>query len=123
MSKAEEMEALRAQGLTYREIADKFGCSYQNVAQQLRGSYHSAFRGVNKEKVVFDGLREWMNDNRIGMMELMKRFHGHFIGGNSATNLRDKLRGIRELKKRDIDDLIRITGLTYEELFGRGGNA
>lgn len=123
MNRAEEFSALRQQGLTYQEIADQYGVSYQAVAQQLRGSYHSCFRGVSKEKVVFDGLRDWMNDNEVGMMELMHRFHGHFVGGSSAANLREKLRGVRELKKRDIDELIRVTGLSYEELFGRGGAA
>lgn len=123
MNRAEEFSALRQQGLTYREIADQYGVSYQAIAQQLRGSYHSCFRGVSKEKVVFDGLRDWMNDNEVGMMELMHRFHGHFVGGSSAANLREKLRGVRELKKSDIDELIRVTGLSYEELFGRGGAA
>ena len=79
MNRAEEFSALRQQGLTYQEIADKYGVSYQAVAQQLRGSYHSCFRGVGKDKVVFDGQRHWMNDNEVGMMELMHRVHGHFF--------------------------------------------
>ena len=123
MSKADEMEALRAQGLTYREIADKFGCSYQNVAQMLAGSSRKCFRTITPERVSFDGLRKWMNENQCGIADLMNRICGKRANGNVADSLRRKFKGVTDFRKSEIDALIRITGLSYEELFGRGGTA
>lgn len=121
MSKADEYAALRAQGMTYQQIADRYGCSYQNIAQALAGSMCSRFRPISQERVVFDGLRGWMNENRCGTMELLKRVHGKYVNGSTGSAFREKLRGNTEFKKSDIDAIIRVTGRTYEELFSRGG--
>lgn len=121
MSRAEEFETLREQGLTYQQIAEQCGVSHQYVSQVLAGSIYSKFRTVSAESVAFDGLRSWMNENKVGVMSLMKRIYGKSVNGGTAAAMRLKFKGKAEFRKSDIDALIRVTGRTYEELFGVEG--
>lgn len=121
--KAEEYARLRAEGKTYREIADMYGCSYQNICQHLAGSGAGHFRAFTGNRCVYAGLREWMNANECTTAELLRRMYGR--NPPTATNTRwcKILKGTIDPRKQDIDNLIRVTGRTYEVLFDtRGGS-
>lgn len=118
--KAEEYAKLRAEGMTYRAIADMYGCSYQNICQHLAGIGAEHFRAFTEKRCVFDGLREWMNANECTTAELLRRLYGR--NPPTATNTRwaKIMQGKTELRKQDIDNLIRVTGRSYEDLFRLG---
>jgi len=120
MRRVDEFESLRAEGMTYKQIAAAYGCSYQNVAQMMAKYEAEQFRPLSKERCIYDGLRNWLNTNKIGNSEIIRRRYGQYTSGNAAAKLRGQLRGERPLKKDDIDFFRELTGLTYEELFVEG---
>ena len=117
MSKADEYAALRAEGLTYQEIAARCGCSRQNVSQTLSKQNLSQFRTLSKDRVHYDGLRDWLNENRVSVPELIRRLYGRNHRGYVMLRVRSILRGEVELKQTEIDSFRNMTGLTYEQLF------
>ena len=119
---ARECEALRAQGKTYAEIAKVYGLSTQYINQMMARYKVSQFRPLTDEQCVFVGLRCWMNENKCSMAELARRRFGFFPGGTSMQGWRSKMHGGIQLKKDDIDKLIEITGMSYEELFREVAN-
>ena len=117
MTRADQYAELRRAGYTYEKIAEICGCSYQNVAQHLARKNEVIFRGVVKEQVVFDGLRKWMNDNKVSVRELFRQLNGKNPGGVSSGCFSDRLTGKTQFRMNEINKIISVTGLTYEQLF------
>lgn len=111
----EEMRKLYESGMTFAEVGEEFGISKQRVFQLIGGKTKNLFRTVNKERCIYDGLRKWLNDNRISVHELTRRLYGDAHALNYKRT-RDKLCGVA-ITKEYIDKFREITGLTYEELF------
>ena len=109
------MEA-RNEGLSYPQIAKRFGVSYQCVAQACakRGVGH--FKKFTEEEVVYPNLRKWMNDNEVTRSELLRRM-GELPHSEANSRLSTYLRGKQYPRKSTIDKLLKATGLTYEKLF------
>lgn len=106
----------RNKGLTYQEIAAKYGVTYQAVAQAAGRHSPGHFRVFTNKSCIYTGLRNWLNENKISRAELMRRMH-LAVGGKNTDRVGRLLRGDTDPNKRDIDLLIQITGLTYEVLF------
>lgn len=117
MKKWELYESMRKQGMTYQQIADACGCSRQNVYIAIARRKECMARGITPERCVYPALREWMNRNRVSVAELLRRIYGHNALGYTRNRFDNVLRGRADLKKREIDALLRVTGMTYEELF------
>lgn len=111
------MRSLYESGMTYEEIGETLGVSQQRVYQMIGGEYKNHFRRVSEKSCVFVGLRNWLNDNKVNVSDLVRRIYGEFYA-ESHKRLASKLRGRTEFKKAEIDKLLEITGLTYEEAFG-----
>ena len=120
MKRWELYASMREKGMTYREIAEECGCSYQNVAMALANRNVNRFRHITEKGCVYPAIRSWMNENCICVDELMRKIYGHNVGGHTRSRWGEILRGFVEPKKPDIDNLIRVTGMTYEELFREG---
>lgn len=120
--RAAQFEALRNEGLTYQEIASRAGVSRAYVNLVLSNYKKSQFRGISQKQCVHDGLREWMNENKCSVNELLRRAYGFNPGGTQKQGWFAKLRGETHLKKPDIDRLIDVTGMSYEELFREVAN-
>lgn len=116
MSTFEEKAALRAQGYSYREIAERLNISHQAVASSLSKSQDYAFRAITPVRCIYCGLRKWMNENKISVAELCRRM-GYKGITNNHERISRKISGKTEIRKSEIDKIIRITGLTYEYLF------
>lgn len=112
--KTDLYRAEREKGLTHQQIADKYGVSKQCVAQAC-GRQKTYYYRYNVT-CVYPVLCRWLNDNKISTRELLNRM-GLTSYAKNYDSIRAKLRGDKELKKSDIDKLIEITGMTYEELF------
>ena len=116
MSTYEEKKALREQGLTYRQIADILGCSTQAVSYTLSKYNPNHFRLIQVNGCKFPNLVKWMNDNKVGYKELTIRM-GYIPNSNMARKIADRVRGKSEINKKDIDKILSVTGLSYEEAF------
>lgn len=114
--KTDKYIAERNKGLTYQEIADKYGVTYQAVAQAAGRHTPGRFRVFTKKSCIYSGLRNWLNENKISRAELMRRMH-LAVCGKTTDRVSRLLRGDTRPNKDDIDLLIQITGLTYEVLF------
>lgn len=112
--KTDLYRAEREKGLTYQQIAEKHGVSKQCVAQVCGKQSPWKFRYNNT--CIYLGLRRWMNENKITVSELVRRM-GHVVHTTNHARIRDICLGRTELRKCEIDKLIEITGMTYEELF------
>ena len=108
---------LREHGLTYREIADRLGISYQSVSQSLSKYNGTHFRVVKPSRCIFKGLREWMNQNKITTAE-MCRILGLLPVTNSIGRVRRNMNGTVDFRKSDIDKVLNASNMTYEQAFG-----
>lgn len=116
-SRYERFSVLRAEGLTYREIAERYGCSEQNVSQVLSVENKKRFHYFSEKSVIYNGLREWLNENKVSVSELIRRKYGYHIGGEAHYYMTARLSGKTRLNMDDIEFFLRMTGKTYEELF------
>ena len=117
MKKWQIYESMRNQGMTYQQIADACSCTRQNVHWALTRVEKAPIRGIVPSRCVYPALRNWMNDNRVTVAELFRRLYGDEARLNTRPRFYDLLKGKIDMKKRDIDALMRVTGMTYEELF------
>lgn len=106
----------RERGLTYAEIAQKYGVSRQNVCMACCKSNPARFQYHGKEKIIYPNLRNWMNNNKISMNEMLRRL-GLGVSYKNAQRLRGNFGGKTQPRKLTIDKLIEITGMPYEQLF------
>ena len=116
MKKYELYRQDREKGLKYREIAEKYGVSYQNVAQACGKAQPSRFRFWTKDMCVYPNLREWLNENKITYRELCRRLGWETCRVN-YTYFGAWFRGKNYPRKQVIDKLLSVTGLTYEQFF------
>ena len=113
----EWMQELFNSGLTYREIGEVAGISKQRVFQIIGNTDRTKFRDLTKEQCVFDGLRRYLNENRISIVALTRKIYGD-CGGAKYSRLKDALKSSRGLiTMTKINKILSVTGLTYEEAF------
>lgn len=105
-------------GLSYSQIAAKHGISKQTVAQACGKLRENYFAQYTEEQVVYPNLRRWLNENRVSRAEFCRRM-GFGWGARNVTRVSSWFHGRYDPKKSTIDKIIEITGLSYEELFGR----
>ena len=111
MAKSKRGELIRAmheKGFTYEEIGNLLGvskqCAWEAATKSKNGFHESVIR-----KVKYEGLRNWLLDNRVNLSELERRCGG--------CKLRCVLYSGHDPSKKNIDAILRVTGLTYEECF------
>ena len=117
MSRREEFMILRNQGMSYKAIANVYGCTRQNVEQACASRQK---RYVRPEWCVYEGLRNWMNENCVSRTEMFRRMYGHDLTNSIADALRRRMTGASRWRMDEINRVIDVTGLTYEELFRSG---
>lgn len=114
----EKIREMRLSGMTYRDIAEKYGISVQRV-QQIAGSV-CYFRPVSEKDCIYKGIRDWLNANRYSRTYLVRLMYGdtHAMLQEKVSNV---LKGSNCTKKM-IDKLLEVTGLPYEVAFKVEGN-
>lgn len=112
----ESMLNMKNEGFTYQEIGEKFGISKQRVQQIIGGYNPRYFHYKTKRGVVYEGLRKWLNDNKISINHLTRLLYGQ-SNSKSHNRLNDYLSNRISIPKSMIDKLLKLTGLTYEVAF------
>lgn len=120
MKKYEIYRKERDAGLTYKEIAEKYGVSKQNVAQSCAQYHPRFFKFWTPSRCVYPNVRKWLNDNKMTTAEMVRRM-GCKNHTNTNQSMRNYLRGKDYPPKLKIDKLLAITGLTYEQFFETDG--
>ena len=106
----------RESGMTYTEIAEKYGVSRQAIHQVCAKRSIDRFKKITPERCIYPFVREWMNANKISVSEICRRLG--WKSYPSAHRMVDRyLRGRIYPKKETIDKLLGVTGLTYEQFF------
>lgn len=113
----EQMREMYAQGMNFTKIGEAFGISKQRV-YQLIGGEKPYFIKITEKHCVYEGLRNWMNENAISIAKLTRAVCGCYHPETRGT-ISNALKGANT-SKHTIDGILRVTGLTYEEAFGRG---
>ena len=106
----------RTKGLTYRQIADKYNTSYQNIAHACGRYQPSQFQYYRTTACIYPNFRKWLNATKLSRAELLRKMSAAGCG-TSQAKLNYILRGERQPSKARIDFFIKLTGLTYENLF------
>ena len=118
MKKFDIYRAEHDAGLSYTQIAKKYGCSKQNVAQACGKTRENYFAQYTEEQVVYPNLRRWLNENRVSRSEFCRRMGCGWTASNTPR-ISSYFRGTRVPAKPIIDKMIEVTGLSYEELWER----
>lgn len=112
----EWMLELFESGFTYKEIGEIAGISKQRVFQIIGKANGRRFRTITKEQCVFDGLRRYLNDNRISLVALTREMYGELNG--SYYQIKDAFKSNKAcLTMPKINRILSVTGLTYEQAF------
>lgn len=109
----------RDAGMTYKEIAEKHGCSVQYVGRVVSKYNPKNFHVITETGCIYPNLRKWMNDNKISAAELLKMMY-YEPHPESVERLRNVMRGVGNPRKDYIDRMMAATGMTYQKLFKEG---
>ena len=109
--------ALKEAGIPCSEIAKIVGLSNSRVFEIIRDKQDSDTTDKPQytpaTDCVFRGLFNWMEAHKCGYKELLELSNVWA----DVPSVHRRLSGNTKLRKEDIDELIRITNSTYEQLF------
>lgn len=117
----EKMLEMKKNGMTYQQIGDVFGISKQRVyaiAGETAKHYH---RHITKEQCVYDGLRGYLNENKISRMHFCRMCYEGIFHQATYHRFKKVLKG-SNTTKQTIDRILEATGLSYEVAFERSNN-
>lgn len=106
--RSELIRKMHDEGMTFEQIGRVFGISRQ-AAHEAMYCVGDRFQLSKVEMVKYVGLREWMIKNRVSFSKLNKLC--------GVTTIRNSLLGSFDLRKKTIDAILTVTGMTYEECF------
>lgn len=108
----------RAAGMTWAAIAKKHGVAVETARTLCMGSLRNKwFQPMSKKRCIFPKLRVWLNDYQMSVTALSVMMYGENWSNCSVTHVARILSGAGKLCKEDIDKILAITKMTYEEAF------
>ena len=113
LSNSDRLEAakMRKKGMSYQEIADRFGVSHQAINVLFRDGKRVDRKPRNTHQIKYIGIKKYLETNRISIGKF-----SNMCGVNSTTLWRNVI-GKSDMLKRNIDKILCVTGMTYEEAF------
>jgi DNA-binding CsgD family transcriptional regulator len=116
----QKMIEMHEQGMTYEAIGQKLGISKQRVFQLIGDVRKGRHRTITEKECVYVGIRNRMNENKISRTALSRKVYGT-THPNQYRCLERALKG-SNCSKYVIDNILKVTGLTYEEAFKLDGD-
>lgn len=112
-----EMYRMRLNGCTYKEIAEKFGCSSQYIHQIIPDTNRNiALSHQLADVCAYKGLSEYIEENNLTLLELTKTLRPTYKGYN-GSHVKGWISGKRNFGISDIRKILELTGMTFEECF------
>lgn len=117
MTKEDKIKAfsMKIDGYTYEEIAREFGVAKQYICSILT----SPGKEKTYEKIIYPRIADWLRKNNLSMTKFAIKLYPEKTVKNAQSTSSRKMRGKTELNKSDIDRILEVTGMTYEEAFER----
>lgn len=108
----EEAYELRKDGATLQYLGYKYGLTRERIRQILE-AYEARRNGISGslKSCKYPALRHWMIVNDSNYTRLAK------LCGTTMDAIRNGLTEKTDIKKKTIDAILEVTGLTYEEAF------
>lgn len=105
---------LRAEDLTFEEIAEKMGCTRQNVSQLLNESIRdrSYARTWRAREVIYPNINKWLIEKNMSLSRFSKE-----CGYATSMPIRNCIIYDRKVNKAVIDAILRVTEMDYEVAF------
>lgn len=119
MEVKQQMIEMRRQGATYREIGLRFDISKQRV-HQIIGKLRKRKDDVDLEEIIYEGVYQmFANDEYMTYHRFSTIAYGKSTSSKQADEFRLFLIGKREkaLKIKWINNILKYTGKSYEEVF------
>lgn len=107
---------LYEKGYTQAQIAEKLGISKQAVSEALARRRINYFKPISEKQCKYRNIRKWMNENKVSIIEIVRRF-GLLPNTNNHARVRRILCGDLEPRKIWLIEFSMITGLPVETLF------
>ena len=111
MTREEKIDifAMRIDGCTFQEIADKYGVSRQAIQQMLRAI--STESGVTRKNYIYPNIADWLIRNNISQRDFAKNI------GFKQTAVSSYLTGKNPPHFTFINAVIKETGMPFEVAF------
>lgn len=109
MTNEQKVEAyrMRLDGATWQEVGDSLGVSKQAAWHALTPHYCTA----GSRSCIFPGIGRWMYEEGMGYADIARRI------GVPYSRVRDALIGYAEPRIKFINQMLELTGLSYEAAF------
>lgn len=117
MTKEEKIQAyaMRLDGCTYQEIANKFGVTKQCIQQNIGvigATRDNECRVLRLSKnCIYDGLAKFIKENEVNSAVLAD------VIGVCKASAHQRIVGERNFNISDIYKILNYTGMTFEECF------
>ena len=112
-----EMHRMRLSGCTYKEIAEKFGCSSQRIHQIIPDTdRNTAWVHQLADICVYKGLSEYIKKNNMTLSAFTEILRPNYKGYNTSR-IKGWISGVRDFGISDIRKILELTGMTFEECF------
>lgn len=112
----QQIIAMRRDGATHAQIAEAFGISRQRSHQICGKRRVYSFRQITPKQCIYGNIRDYLNRTRTSIYEVTRQIYG-YSHSESSNRISRILSGKLNPRKTDIDDILLVTGLTYEEAF------
>lgn len=121
MTKKELVIDLKRKGLSNIEISEISGASKSYVYQLCSTKGYRTHKPITEEQCVYPYLREWLNNRRMSKADFIRLL---LDAGTTVTHmtLSAWMAGTQYPSKKNIDIMLEVTGLFYEDLFYREGD-
>ena len=92
------------------------GCSKQYVQQLLDDAVSTKFkiRAWYKHSIIYPNIDKWVKNNNLSLTKFAE------LCGINVVTLRNFIVKGYDGRKRTIDAVLNVTGMTYEEAFAKG---
>ena len=119
MTKADKIRIfeMKISGYTYEEIAVLFGTNRSNIEQILQASLKN--NSCHDFKCIYPKVKKWMMDHAVSVNSLYVLL-GNKPTGNGSVTMKKKLSGERRMRLDELQNLVTLTGIPFEDLFEQG---
>ena len=102
---------MRINGSTLQEIADKYGCTRENIRQEIGRAKRIMNVKRHYSDVIFPNIREYMSLHDVSKYEISKRTGIYYQGLNKC------LKGDRDFSLGNAFKIANLMGMTVDQAF------